>query len=744
MQLSIPRQLFQRALFRFFGLAALEGMAVCFFMLWQFWRPDKTLSTIEMLLLATFLILSVGCGLGAIFAWRVPDNMERFVRRLHIEVWGISAAAASWGLLLVLWLIQLANPALWTISKSIVLLFLLALWTSLASIQGRLLFFGSADKTPGESPITGAVDEHLARKLSGAAAGTAFSAAVAGTTLYFLFSSSHYEKSWSGGALLASLVLYLTAIFLWLKQRRDSQPAPTEGDTPHTENFNPGFLIGGGLAALVIASLMKRYLPEFGSLPVVFSLMGTALLTPAVMMLVFGKDVGSPREASITKLTRLLRIIVTTGGVGSVTAAFLVDVPTAIRIEILLIGIFLLAAGIMGKAVFIQYRNLGLILMNTLVLFLLFDITIHLAGFPDRITGNKIENIYREEEIKPAELDIREIWLERELPYYYEQSWGQTYWDDLRQLEELGFRYKPFAVWEQFPFQSQTINMLDSGDIRKTTGAKCGPNAYRIFMFGGSTMWGLGSPDWGTIASYIQEQLNETRSEKFCVVNFGMNGYYSTQEGVALYLELLQGNIPDMVIFYDGVNEVYVPYLNGEPGLTHYDYARVASKLENNIQDGQDSNSLPEPLHEIPTVQTLQKVRTAIDISKLSNDIVHLYLENSKIMRALSETYDFKVRFFWGPPAIYAVDKPLSDLEKEFIAKTYQEEPETVYVVDLYRGVYEQVQNKGAEYPDFYFIADAFADDKETLYIDFCHVTPEGNQMIAGRIMEDISSDLPK
>jgi hypothetical protein len=51
-------------------------------------------------------------------------------------------------------------------------------------------------------------------------------------------------------------------------------------------------------------------------------------------------------------------------------------------------------------------------------------------------------------------------------------------------------------------------------------------------------MWGLGSPDWGTIATYIQQALNETRNTKICVVNFGMNGYYSAGilEGVAHYL----------------------------------------------------------------------------------------------------------------------------------------------------------------------------------------------------------------
>src|SRR5262249_16388989 len=114
--------------------------------------------------------------------------------------------------------------------------------------------------------------------------------------------------------------------------------------------------------------------------------------------------------------------------------------------------------------------------------------------------------------------------------------------------------------------------------IRLTPGAECGANSYKVFTFGGSTMWGTGSPDWGTIPAYLRAHFAASRHGPDCVVNFGESAWVSTQGLIQLMLELQSGNVPALVIFYEGANDVYAAYQSGR--ATHQNLNQLAAKLE--------------------------------------------------------------------------------------------------------------------------------------------------------------------
>ena len=52
------------------------------------------------------------------------------------------------------------------------------------------------------------------------------------------------------------------------------------------------------------------------------------------------------------------------------------------------------------------------------------------------------------------------------------------------------------------------------------------------------------------------------------VRNLSELGYVSTQEVIGLYRELQEGYRPDVVIFYDGVNDTTSAVLSGQAGVT--------------------------------------------------------------------------------------------------------------------------------------------------------------------------------
>ena len=104
----------------------------------------------------------------------------------------------------------------------------------------------------------------------------------------------------------------------------------------------------------------------------------------------------------------------------------------------------------------------------------------------------------------------------------------------------------------------------------RDTKNKCGDgDAARIFTFGGSTMWGMGVDYENTIASNISEVLCD-QGFNVKVSNYGQLGYVSTQEKIYL-LKLLRDKSPDVVVFYDGVND---PAPDRNPGGLHMDPTR--------------------------------------------------------------------------------------------------------------------------------------------------------------------------
>ena len=85
-------------------------------------------------------------------------------------------------------------------------------------------------------------------------------------------------------------------------------------------------------------------------------------------------------------------------------------------------------------------------------------------------------------------------------------------------------------------------------------------------MLGGSSLWGFGA---GTIARSLRwSPASSTSGYRVEVRNLAEIGYVSTQEVVALVRELQAGYRPDLVIFYDGVNDTTSALLEGEAGVT--------------------------------------------------------------------------------------------------------------------------------------------------------------------------------
>jgi len=156
---------------------------------------------------------------------------------------------------------------------------------------------------------------------------------------------------------------------------------------------------------------------------------------------------------------------------------------------------------------------------------------------------------------------------------YHNADWTPEYFDEYGSMR---VRWQPYVYWVGAEYATKYINVDKEGfrrTYRSENKATC-EHPLRIFTFGGSTMWGEGARDDETIASWIQKLLD---ADAMCVevTNMGQDGYVSTQEVLLLGEQLRMGNVPNLVIFYDGYNDIFSAEDNGVAGLTYNERTRA-------------------------------------------------------------------------------------------------------------------------------------------------------------------------
>src|SRR5690606_37153586 len=121
----------------------------------------------------------------------------------------------------------------------------------------------------------------------------------------------------------------------------------------------------------------------------------------------------------------------------------------------------------------------------------------------------------------------------------------------LREYGQLSMYYRDFVGWDRRPFSGETITINYAGE-RILPGAQPGPDdAPAPRFFGGSTMWGTGAPDEGTIPALFGELRPGMR-----IHNHGETGFVLRQSLAELVNVYAEGGRADLLVFYDGVNDV--------------------------------------------------------------------------------------------------------------------------------------------------------------------------------------------
>ncbi|MGA2228899.1 MAG: hypothetical protein ABSH41_31060 [Syntrophobacteraceae bacterium] len=320
--------------------------------------------------------------------------------------------------------------------------------------------------------------------------------------------------------------------------------------------------------------------------------------------------------------------------------------------------------------------------------------------------------------------------------YYQNKPWAADYWKEISLASPE--HYKPYVMWRRAPFVGKYVN-VDSEGLRRTVNPDCSPEARQIWIFGSSNLWGTGATDDLTIPSILSLEFSRSIGP-VCVINFSDAGWVSTQNVIQLELSLKRASRPpDFVLFDDGFADIFPIYESGKVDV-HMSYENIRHLFEAGLSKGSSFAYLKETATYRLITAVMNKIaklkassaptgQPARNLDAFAKLTVENYLQNMKLVEALSEEYRFQYIAFWGP-VLYVGNKTLTSPERSILESGAQGAPE---LPDLCRRTYALMFS--VPHPHLIDLSDTFDHTPDDLYLDVTHVTPEGNRLIASRIL---------
>lgn len=300
------------------------------------------------------------------------------------------------------------------------------------------------------------------------------------------------------------------------------------------------------------------------------------------------------------------------------------------------------------------------------------------------------------------------------LPNYNGKKWARTHFHEWRSLDS---HYQDYVVWRRSEFSGDTIN-VDATGLRRTILSKELRPGPTLEFYGGSTMWGTGSRDAETIPSLASQNFG------LKTVNLGESGYTARQSLALLSNRYLQSDdTRRQIIFYDGANDVAIgcrTELSGASTPRESQIRQVMSSLK-----GLEFLLLPAlTLIDMATRKSGNENPNVYDCASnpaKAMAVARNLVQSWKMAAALSKENGDRFLAILQPVA-FSQGARTDHLN---LSKILGDQFGAVYPL-----IRQQIKNQSFETLD---LSTAY-DGNEYIFIDFCHVSPNGHPRIVAAI----------
>ncbi|MCB0321200.1 MAG: SGNH/GDSL hydrolase family protein, partial [Bdellovibrionales bacterium] len=338
---------------------------------------------------------------------------------------------------------------------------------------------------------------------------------------------------------------------------------------------------------------------------------------------------------------------------------------------------------------------------------------------------------------------------------------GRFIWQqrDASSFEEFsiftGSKYLPSSqILLDHRYPTKTLGIDSSGFIHNGVEEEVQSAAHLIFLLGGSTVEGRGaSSNSHTIAAYLEQQLrNAYGNRSVRVINAGHSGDIAAQQFLRLYGDILSRYKPSTIIELDGRNDAYnflsfaehgwqanwVPYfteissevnalmtgsLQFRKLVNFYlgRYSILHALVGRAIASG--SHPYRHPQQMLPSKEQFRLA-------------VKAYQNNHLLSEKIAQLSDAKHLTFLQP-VLLARLKAITREEQQMMDEwnTLYSSPFYWEGLDIFYAM-AQEQLRAHEAEGRFDISAVFQDSNEKVYIDSCHYTDTGNELIARAIAD--------
>lgn len=293
--------------------------------------------------------------------------------------------------------------------------------------------------------------------------------------------------------------------------------------------------------------------------------------------------------------------------------------------------------------------------------------------------------------------------------------------------------YMPFVEYTSGPVDGQFTTVTEEGvrcNNTARTGCAVRGGADMVWVFGGSTTFGVGVKNDETIPAYLDRIL-----PGHSVLNFGTISYYSTIERIRFLNLLTHHDPPAAAVFIDGLNDFYytdlpdISAVSGKLRDTFHmpDSRRTLAKLEVFARQSQLVRAVFKAVRgdaaehppELRSDEQLQRV-----IERLER--------NTAMREAAGAALGTQVLTVLQPVPLYGAGHATSLIPEEYINYTHH--------VNSGRG-YELIHEGADLLTDPAVLNLAEFGHEDQMYVDTVHYHPKFNRLIAAEISNALALD---
>jgi len=283
------------------------------------------------------------------------------------------------------------------------------------------------------------------------------------------------------------------------------------------------------------------------------------------------------------------------------------------------------------------------------------------------------------------------------------------------------------------------------------------PRGRRVFVIGGSTVWGIGvTAERFTIAAQMQASLASAK-EPWEVINAGVSGYNTHQLFVLIHRYLLPLHPTDIVVF-DGLNDLqYAADANWSELNDHKRYRAISRLLDPVPPLAQRFRSTLGSIRTIGSsllakssfgrYQALQEQLSIAPGSgftdpylKIPDAAIERTVALYEDMLALTQPKGVRLRLFVQPILGTSTHQPASEFERQLLTKLSQSGDWLPVLRDAYPRLEEKMRRFASQHPSTVtFLREVFADFDEQAYVDPAHYSDRGNGVLAHAIVAKLT-----